>query len=95
MSENVKPRRRYDSSARRRQAEQNRRAILAAARDHFVKRGYAATTVPAVAAAARVSAETVYKAFGPKHALVRALLDADSKGVAPCQHQRPRRNEQL
>ena len=85
MAENVKPRRRYDSSARRRQAEQNRRAIIAAARDHFLKHGYAATTVPAVAAAAGVSAETVYKAFGPKHALVRALWEhgLEGRGTVP------------
>jgi AcrR family transcriptional regulator len=83
MSENVKARRRYDSSARRRQAEQNRRAILAAARDHFLEHGYAATTVPAIAAAAGVSAETVYKAYGPKHALVRALWERGLEGRGP------------
>lgn len=73
MSGKVKTVRRYDSSARRRQAQQNREAILAAAREQFLAAGYAATSVPAVASAAGVSAETVYKAFGPKPALIRAL----------------------
>jgi AcrR family transcriptional regulator len=80
MAEKVKTRRSYDSSARRRQAEQNRRAILAAARDHFLQHGYAATSIPGVAGAAGVSAETVYKAFGPKHALVRALWEHGLEG---------------
>ncbi len=93
MTGNVKPRRRYDSSARRRQAEQNRRAILVAAREHFLQHGYAATTVPAVAAAAGVSAETVYKAFGPKHALVRALWEhgLEGRGTVPA----PERSDAL
>ena len=93
MSETVKARRRYDSSARRRQAEQNRRAILAVARDHFLQHGYAATTVPAVAGAAGVSAETVYKAFGPKHALVRALWEhgLEGRGTGPA----PERSDAL
>lgn len=83
MTENVNTQRRYDSSARRRRAEENRRAILATARDHFLKHGYAATTVPAIAAAADVSAETVYKAFGPKHAVVRALWERGLEGRGP------------
>jgi AcrR family transcriptional regulator len=93
MSEIVKGRRRYDSSARRRQAEQNRRAILVAARDHFLQHGYAVTTVPAVASTAGVSAETVYKAFGPKHALVRALWEhgLDGRGAVPA----PERSDAL
>lgn len=83
MAESVNVRRRYDSSARRRQAEANRRVILETARDHFLQHGYAATTVPAVAAAAGVSAETVYKAFGPKHAIVRALWERALEGRDP------------
>lgn len=93
MSESVKPRRRYNSAARQRQAEENRRAILAAAREHFLQHGYAATTVPAVAGMAGVSAETVYKAFGPKHALVRALWEhgLDGRGAVPA----PERSDAL
>lgn len=80
MSDTVKPRRRYNSATRQRHAEENRRAILAAAREHFLEHGYAATTVPAVAGVAGVSAETVYKAFGPKHELVRALWEQGLEG---------------
>jgi AcrR family transcriptional regulator len=93
MSETVKPRRRYNSAARRRQAQANRRAILAAAREHFLEHGYAATTVPAVAGMAGLSAETVYKAFGPKHELVRALWEhgLDGRGDVPA----PERSDAL
>ena len=69
----VKGRRRYDSSRRLDLAQRRREAVLAAAREHFLRDGYAATTVGAVAAAAGVSVETIYKTFGKKPGLVRAL----------------------
>jgi AcrR family transcriptional regulator len=50
MREPVKPSRRYDSSGRREQARQSRRAILESARRLFLERGYPDTTVTAVAA---------------------------------------------
>ena len=49
--------------------------MLAAARDAFLADGYAATTIPAVAAAAGTSVETIYKSFGNKPALVKAVFD--------------------
>jgi AcrR family transcriptional regulator len=75
----------YDASRRRLKAEANKEAVLAAARLLFLERGYAATSVPSVAAAAGVSAETVYKAFGPKSGLVRALWQRalDGQGAVP------------
>ena len=75
MSDGVKPRRRYDSSRRQEQARENRRAILEAARRMFLRRGYAATTVSAIAGEAGVSVETVYKAFANKPGLVKAVVD--------------------
>ena len=75
MSEVVNPRRRYDSSRRQEQARENRMAVLTAARRKFLERGYAATTVGAIAAAAGVSVETVYKTFGNKPGLVKAVVD--------------------
>ena len=65
--------RRYDASRRRLQAGQRRRAVLDAAQELFFSRGYAATTITAVAGAAGVSPETVYKGFGGKPGLVREL----------------------
>ena len=55
MSSPVKPRRRYDSTRRQEQAQHNRSAVLQAARQLFLERGFAATTMPAIASAAGVS----------------------------------------
>jgi AcrR family transcriptional regulator len=79
----VKPKRRYDSSRRRKQALRNREAILAAARDLFLRRGYAGTTIAAIAEAADVSVETIYKGFGGKPGLVRAISEKGLEGTGP------------
>lgn len=76
----VKGKRTYDSPRRREQARATRRAILSAAGDLFVDQGYAATTIGAIAEAARVSPETVYAAFGNKRALLSTLLDESIAG---------------
>ncbi len=79
----VKTKRSYDSSGRQRQAEQSREAIVDAAREMFVTHGYAATTMAAVAEAAGVSVETIYKAFGTKASLVHAIRDRALRGDGP------------
>lgn len=71
----VNERRRYDNTGRAEQAAANRRRILDAANRVLVERGYAATTISAVAAEARVSRETVHKAFGTKLALIKRVYD--------------------
>jgi AcrR family transcriptional regulator len=73
----------YDSTNRRRQAEQSRATIVEAAREIFLTQGYAATTVPEVAAAAGVSVETIYKAFGTKANLVLAIRERALLGAEP------------
>lgn len=74
-------RRHYDASGRREKARQTRSAILDAARGLFVERGYTATSVAAVAAAAGVAADTVYAAVGPKPALFRELIELALSGT--------------
>jgi AcrR family transcriptional regulator len=71
----VKATRNYDSTRRRQQAQENRDAILAAARELFLAGGYAATKISAIAGQAGVSVETVYKAFSNKPGLVQAIAD--------------------
>ena len=97
MSDDVKARRRYDSSRRQEQARENRLAVLDAARRMFLERGYAATTVATIAAEAGVSVETVYKAFGNKPGLVKAVVDVaivgDDEPVPMVQRERVRRIE--
>lgn len=65
----------YISPLREEQVRLTRRRILDAAHTLLVQRGYTATTMAAVAAAAAVSPQTVYAAFGGKPALVKALYD--------------------
>jgi AcrR family transcriptional regulator len=56
-------------------------AILAAAAALFAERGYAATTVAAVAGAAGVAVDTVYAVAGPKPRLFRLLLETAISGT--------------
>lgn len=75
--------RRYDSSGRQERARQNRDEITNIARELFLSRGYTATTVAEVAAAAHVSVETIYKGFGGKPGLVRAIVENGLAGQGP------------
>ncbi|MET1004375.1 MAG: TetR/AcrR family transcriptional regulator [Propionibacteriaceae bacterium] len=68
--------RRYDNSGRAVQAAANRAAVLEAAAQLLIDKGYSQTTMAAVARLAGVSVETVYKTFGNKPALVREVLGA-------------------
>jgi AcrR family transcriptional regulator len=81
----VKSKRRYDSSRRRAQAAETREKVLDVARRQFLRHGYAGTTVTRIADEAGTSVETVYKAFGGKSALVRALWlrGLDGRGPVP------------
>jgi AcrR family transcriptional regulator len=54
--------------------------MLEAARRLFLADGYAATTIASIAAAADVSVEAVYKAFGNKSGLLRAVAEAALAG---------------
>jgi AcrR family transcriptional regulator len=83
MDLNVKARRSYDSSRRREQAQRTRDAIISEARTRFLADGYAATTVARIAEDANVSVETIYKAFGGKPGLVRAIWERGLEGAGP------------
>jgi AcrR family transcriptional regulator len=83
MSEPVKSRRRYDSSRRQAQAQNTRLRILEAAHALFIERGFAGTTIAAIAAAGDVAEETIYATFKTKVAILdaalqRAVLGADA-----------------
>jgi AcrR family transcriptional regulator len=55
-------------------AQLTRQAILGAARELFVRKGYFETRVEEIAAAARVAPATVYAVGGGKHGLLRTLI---------------------
>jgi len=74
--------RRYDSSRRREQANATRFQILEAAERLWKRDGYVGTPVAAVAAAAGVTARTVYLGFGSKSGLLRALWNHRLRGDA-------------
>jgi AcrR family transcriptional regulator len=89
LSEPVK--RTYDSSRRKEQARQTRRAILRVAHDLFVEQGYGRTTIADIARGAGVSAETIYATFKNKATVLHHVWDVtiggDDEEVAF--HERP------
>jgi AcrR family transcriptional regulator len=74
------PRRPYRSDLRARQARETRRAVVDAATRLFVARGYADTTLDAVAGEAGVSRRTVVNAVGGKAALLSLAWDVSLVG---------------
>ena len=80
MSE--KSRRTYDATRRRQQAARTRARIIEVAGRLFVERGYAGTTIPAIAKEAGVAVETVYRsASGKAGLLADAVLAAVAGGA--------------
>src|SRR5580765_1035226 len=77
-SDAAERKRAYHSRARQRQAEETRRRILAATRELFASRGYAGTTVEAIAELADVSPKTITAVFGSKRALLAELINPDA-----------------
>jgi AcrR family transcriptional regulator len=71
----VSPRPYRLSPSREEATSENRRRILAAARDLLVRPGAPSLTIDAVARAADVARMTVYNQFGSKKGLVEALSD--------------------
>jgi AcrR family transcriptional regulator len=72
---------RTDAGRRREQrARATRDRIVGAATELFLERGYASTTVEAVASSAGVAVATVYQAFGTKAAILARALDVTIAG---------------
>jgi AcrR family transcriptional regulator len=76
----VKGTRRYDASRRREAARRRREEVLDMAERRFLADGYDATTVDSIAVGAGVSTATLYKTFGGKPGLVRALCERALRG---------------
>lgn len=80
-------RRTYRSPLREASATATRRAVLSAAREVFVRSGYDAATIEAIASAAHVSAPTVYALFRSKAGVLSAVVadagsDAEVRALA-------------
>lgn len=67
--------RKYDASSRRSQASARRHSVVLAARTLFERDGFRSTTIAAIAELAGVSAESIYKGFGTKAAVAKAVFD--------------------
>jgi len=80
---NVKPKRSYRSSRRKKQAESTRSAVLDAAGKLFRENGWGGTTIAAIANRADVSPETIYSRFGNKKAIVHELVFDAMRGGQP------------
>lgn len=89
-----RPRRTYQSSRRKEQAQETRRKILAAALNLFSTHGYAGATIEAIAQEAGVAPLTVFAAFGNKRSilaeLVKFLVGGDDQPVPLLERPGPR-----
>lgn len=72
--------RRYDASNRERQAADTQLRIVRAARTLFLRDGYVATTMPAIAAEAGVAVQTVYASTHAKREILQRILDLAVSG---------------
>jgi AcrR family transcriptional regulator len=70
----------YDSTKRQAQARATRAAIRDAATRLFLDRGYAATTIQAIAEMAGVAPQTVYASFKTKFAVLKEALEVSIVG---------------
>jgi len=76
MDEPVKTPRPYHSPKHEAMRQATRQSVIEAAGRLFSERGYAGSTIEAIAGAAGVAVPTVYAAFGNKLSILRALIAA-------------------
>jgi AcrR family transcriptional regulator len=74
------PEHKYESPRRQEQALETRRRLLDAAYRLFSVKGYAGTSIPAIAQEAGVAVPTVYWTFGSKRALLMELISSRTVG---------------
>lgn len=74
MSEQVN-RRRYDNSRRAERSRATRQAVISAAHELFLGRGFADTTVDAISASSHVPIATVYRLFKTKTEILKQVID--------------------
>jgi TetR/AcrR family transcriptional regulator, regulator of autoinduction and epiphytic fitness len=65
----------YDTSRRAERTQASKRAVIEAAHELFLARGFADTTVDAISAASRVPIATVYRLFKTKTAILKQVID--------------------
>ena len=80
MATDVKRRPSDDGKDRQARTRLARKAVVEAARAHFLERGYAGTTIEAISDRSDVPPATVYRLFSSKLGILKALLDASIAG---------------
>ena len=83
MDQPVKTPRPYRSPKHEAMRQATRQSVTAAARRLFSERGYAGSSIEAIAESAGVAVPTVYSAFGNKRSILLALLAAVVDGERP------------
>src|SRR6476661_5684328 len=79
----VKGTRTYDGTGRSARARASRARTLEVARRRFLADGYASTSVESIAEEAGVSPATIYKSYGGKRGLARAVCEDALGGAGP------------
>lgn len=80
MDDEVKGRQSGRGSAPQARTRRTRAAVVEAARDLFVERGYAATTIEAICERSDTPPATVYRLFSSKLGILKAVLDVSIGG---------------
>jgi AcrR family transcriptional regulator len=80
VTEEVKRRRPARTPAPQARTRRTRAAVVDAARDLFVERGYAATTIEAICERSDTPPATVYRLFSSKLGILKAVLDVSIGG---------------
>lgn len=80
MNKKQPPTRKYDSTRRQAQARETRMQIARTALAIFLERGYAGTTIEAIAEKAGVASETVYATFKSKRKILSFVFDISIGG---------------
>jgi AcrR family transcriptional regulator len=70
----------YDNSRRLAQVRATRLQLIDAAKELFLQHGYPGTTLESVAGAANVPVPTLYRLFGSKRELLKAVLEVSFVG---------------
>jgi len=79
MDRDVKPRT-PDPAVRQARTRRTRAAVIDAARDLFIERGYVATTIEAISEHSDTPQATVYRLFSSKLGILKAALDVSIGG---------------
>src|SRR3984957_940811 len=70
----------YEHPARQARTRRTRAAVVDAAQNLFVERGYAATTIEAISDLSDTPQATIYRLFSSKLGILKAVLDVSIGG---------------